>query len=82
MLATRNVADLRLTFDAAGDQLLALEMTADATEDGCELRFTDYRPVGDRQLPHRIEIHHGDELVAHIQWQQIELSSSNEEKKP
>jgi S1-C subfamily serine protease len=83
MLATRNVADLRLTFNATGDQLLSLEMVADATEDGCELRFTDYRAVGDRQLPHRVEIHHGDELVGQIQWQQVELSSSSsEEKKP
>jgi S1-C subfamily serine protease len=83
MFATRNVADLRLTFNATGDQLLSLEMIADATEDGCELRFADYRPVGDRQVPHRLEIHHGDELVGQIQWQQIELSSSNsEEKKP
>jgi len=82
MLGTRNVADLRLTFNATGDQLLSLEMIADATDDGCELRFADYRPVGDRQLPHRIEIHHGDELVGQIQWQQIELASSTEEEKP
>jgi S1-C subfamily serine protease len=83
ILGTRNVADLRLTFNATGDQLLSLEMIADATDDGCELRFADYRPVGDRQLPHRIEVHHGDELVGQIQWQQIELpSSKDEEKKP
>jgi S1-C subfamily serine protease len=83
MLATRNVADLRFTFGASGEQLLALEMIADSTDDGCDLRFSDYRPVGGRQLPHRIEVRHGDEVVGQIQWQQIELSSSSkEEKKP
>lgn len=78
--ATRNVAELRLTFSPSADQLLAFDMVADATDDGCELRFSDYRPVGDRQLPHRLVIRHGDELVGQINWQQIELTSSTEEK--
>jgi hypothetical protein len=82
MLATRNVAELRLTFSPTGEQLLAFEMVADGTDDGCELRFSDYRPVGDRQLPHRVEIRRGDEVFGQIQWQQIELSSSREEKQP
>ena len=46
----------------------------------CGLR--DYRDVGGRQLPHRIEVRHGDELFGQIQWKQIELASSPEEKKP
>jgi serine protease Do len=82
MLATRNVAELRLTFGPTGEELLALDMVADSTEDGCELRFADYRPVGNRQVPHRLEIRHGDELFGQINWQQIELSSSSEEKQP
>jgi serine protease Do len=82
MQASRNVAELRLTFSPTGEELLALDMVADSTEDGCELRFADYRPVGNRQVPHRLEIHHGDELVGQINWQQIELSSSSEEKQP
>ncbi len=82
MQATRNVAELRLTFSPTGEDLLALDMVVDSTDDGCELRFADYRPVGDRQLPHRLEIRHGDELVGQINWQQIELTSSPEEKKP
>ena len=82
MLATRNVAELRLTFSPSGDQLVALDMVADSADDGCELRFADNRLVGDRQLPHRVEIRRGSELFGQIQWQQIELSSSNEEKKP
>ena len=34
------------------------------------------------KLPHRIEVRHGDELFGQIQWKQIELASSPEEKKP
>ena len=81
MLATRNVAEIRLTFSPTGEQLLAFEMVADATDDGCELRFSDYRAVGQQQLPHRVEVRRGDEVLGQIQWQQIELTSSTEEKK-
>jgi S1-C subfamily serine protease len=82
MLATRNVAEMRLTFNASGDQLLALEMIADVADDGCELRFSDYRPSGERKLPHRVEVWHGEEPLGQIQWQQFELASSVEETKP
>ena len=33
-------------------------------EDPCELYFGDYRPVDGRQLPHRIEVRHGDKRYA------------------
>lgn len=82
MLASRNVAELRLTFSPTGDQLLAIDMVADSAEDGCDLRFADYRPVGNREVPYRLEIRHGDELFGQINWQNIELTSSIEEKKP
>ena len=67
---------------AEGGQLVALEMVADPTDDGCEIRFADYRDVSGRPLPHRLEVRRGGELFAQIQWNQIELASSSEEKKP
>ena len=73
-MATRNVAEMQLAFDPANGQLAILEMIADPTDDGCELRFTDYRDVNGRQVPHRIEIRHGDDLFGQIQWNQIELA--------
>jgi len=82
LLATRNVAELHLTFDPASGQLAALEMIVDPAADACELRFSDYRDVGGRQLPHAIEVHHGDDLFGQLQWKQIELASSPEEQKP
>jgi len=82
LLATRNVADMQLAFDPKTGQLAGVEVVADATDDGCVLHFSDYRDVGGRSLPHTIEIRRGDELFGQIQWRQIELSSSSEDKKP
>jgi len=82
LIASRNVAEMQLAFDPAGGQLIALEVVVDPTDDGCEIRFAEYRDVGGRPLPHRLEIRRGDELFAQIQWNQIELASSTEEKKP
>jgi hypothetical protein len=80
LIATRNVADMHLVFDPSSGQLAALEMIADSTEDGCEIRFADYRDVGGRQLPHRLEVRHGDDLFGQIEWKHLELGSSPEEK--
>jgi serine protease Do len=81
-IATRNVAELHFAFDPVSSQLVVLDMFADPAEDGCELRFSDYRDVNGRQVPHRVEVRHGDELFGQIDWKQIELASSSEEKKP
>jgi S1-C subfamily serine protease len=82
LLASRNVAEMHLAFDPSSGQLVALEMIADPTDDGCEIRFADYRDVSGRLLPHRLEIRRGDELFAQIQWQQLDLASSPQETKP
>jgi S1-C subfamily serine protease len=82
LTATRNVAEMQFAFDPASGRLAVLEMTADTTDDGCELRFSDFRQVGGRQVPHRIEVRRGNELFGQIEWKQIELGSSSEEKKP
>jgi serine protease Do len=82
LVATQNVAEVHLAFDSNSGRLATLEMITDPTSDGCELRFSDYRDVGGRQVPHRIDVHYGDVLYGQIEWKQIELASSSEEKKP
>jgi serine protease Do len=82
LVATRNVAELHFAFDPAGGRLVSIEMVADPAEDGCELRLSDYREVNGRQVPHRIEVRRGDDLFGVIEWKQIELASSTEEKQP
>jgi len=80
--ATRNVAETQFVFDPASGRLAIMEMVADPTADGCELRLSDYRDVGGRPMPHRIDVYHGDSFFGQIQWHEMKLSSSTEEKKP
>jgi serine protease Do len=82
LVATRNVAEMNFVFDPASGRLLSLEMAAESETDPCELRFSDYRDVGGRQVPHAIEIRHGDAVFGQIQWQQIELAPAAAEAKP
>jgi serine protease Do len=80
LTATRNVAEMQFVFDPASGLLAALEMVADPGEDGCELRFSEYRDVAGRQFPHRVEVRRGDEMFCLIELKQIELASSGESK--
>jgi serine protease Do len=82
LIAHRNVAELHLVFEPTSGRLVVAEMIADPTEDGCEIRFSDYRDYGGRQIAHRLEIRRGDEPFGQIEWKTIELTSSAEEKKP
>jgi hypothetical protein len=51
-------------FDKTDKKLIACEATITKEEDPCELYFADYKPVDGRQLPHRIEVRHGDKRYA------------------
>jgi S1-C subfamily serine protease len=75
LVATRNVAEMNLVFDPKSGQLAIIEMVVDADSDPCEIRFSDYRDVGGRQVPHRLEIHHGDAIFGQILLSQIELGA-------
>ena len=82
LVATRNVAELNLVFDPASGQLAVIEMTADAGADPCEIRFGDYRDLGGRQVPHRLEVRCGDNAFGAIELKQIELATAAEVKQP
>jgi len=82
IIATRNVAELHFIFDSADGRLAAMEMIADSADDGCELRFSDYRDVSGRLVPHRIEARHGYDLFGNMEWKTIELGSAVKEAKP
>jgi S1-C subfamily serine protease len=80
LTATRNVAEMHLIFEPTSGELAAIEVMTDATDDGCVVRFGDYREVDGRRFPHRIEVRSGDDLYGQIQWKQIELATSAEVK--
>ena len=73
LVATRNVAEMNLVFDPQNGQLTIVEMTADPDADPCEIHFGDYRDVGGRQVPHRLEVRQGDTMFGQILLSQIEL---------
>jgi hypothetical protein len=45
-------------------QLLGFEVTPDRDEDPCEVYLSDYKDVGGRKLPGRIEVRYGDKTYA------------------
>ena len=44
--------------------LFAAEVSLSRTQDPCELYFSDFKDVGGRQIPHRIEVRNGDKRFA------------------
>jgi S1-C subfamily serine protease len=56
--------ECRFYFDPVEGHLLAMEMFPDEDADPCEVYFSDYRKVGGRFWPERIEVRYGDELFA------------------
>ncbi|WP_020472858.1 S1C family serine protease [Zavarzinella formosa] len=44
--------------------LFAAEVTVSRDQDPCELYFSDFKNVGGRELPHRIEVRNGDKRYA------------------
>jgi S1-C subfamily serine protease len=47
-------------FSLKDHQLIAFETFLERDTDPCEVYLSDYKPVDGRQLPHRIEVRHGD----------------------
>jgi serine protease Do len=80
LIGTRNVAESNFAFDRATGLLAVVEMTVDSDADPCELRLSDYRDVGRRQVPFALEVRQGERVVASIVWSQIEMATSSETK--
>jgi serine protease Do len=66
LMATHNVAEIDFVFEDGADP--------------CELRFSDYRDVSGRQVPHTLEVRHGDTTFGRIHWTQIEFAPAGEPK--
>ncbi|MEX2174435.1 MAG: trypsin-like peptidase domain-containing protein [Pirellulaceae bacterium] len=80
LVGIRNVAETNFAFDPHSGRLAALEMSIAADTDACEIRFSDYREVAGRQVPHELEVRQGETTVAVIRWSQVELALAPEEK--
>jgi len=79
--AVLNVAEANFVFDKASGRLAMVEMFADPELDPCEIYFSDYRDVGGRQFPHKLEVWHGDSVFAAIELKKVTLGSEKSEPK-
>ena len=82
LIGTRNVSETSFVFDPKTGLLAVAEVFVDPDSDPCEVRFSDYRDVDGRLMPHKMEVRHGDQLFGVISWSSIELGSAAEEAKP
>jgi len=63
VLNTREGAyQVKWFFTQKDNRLRALELNVEESEDPCEVYFSDYRAVDGRQLPHVMQVYHGDTL--------------------
>ncbi|MCC6125126.1 MAG: trypsin-like peptidase domain-containing protein [Pirellulales bacterium] len=61
LVGSHKGVDCRFYFDPAAGRLLALEMFPDNESDPCEIYFSQFREIGGRDLPGKLEIRFGDE---------------------
>jgi S1-C subfamily serine protease len=78
LIATRNVVEMRLSYDPATGRLHRLEMIADPDEDPCEIQFSDYREVNGRLFPHTLIVHKGEFLFGTLTITEVQLEPSPE----
>ncbi len=74
LVGTHNVVEAQFAFDPQSGQLVALEMFPETNTDPCEIYFSDYRPVGDRVLPHRMTVRFGDAVYGELVIERFELA--------
>ncbi len=66
--------ECRFAFDSKTGLLAGLEMFPYENADPCEVYFADYRDVGGRQFPHRIEVRFGSETFATFRVETVEFA--------
>ena len=74
LIGTHNVVEGHFAFDMRTGHLVALEMFPEANADPCEIYFSDYRPVQDRSLPHRMTVRFGNTVYAELLIERYELA--------
>jgi hypothetical protein len=73
IVGTTGGVDCHFMFDSGDSSLVGLEMYPAADTDPCEVYFSDYRESEGRFVPHRIEVHYGDNLFAIMTITKVEL---------
>ena len=61
--------------DAPAGELVKVALFLNDDDDPCELLWSDYREVEGRRLPHRLEVHYGDQIYGVYQFKQVQLTA-------
>jgi len=81
VVGTTGGVDCHFMFDTSDGSLVALEMYPEVDTEPCEVYFSDYRESEGRFVPHRLEVHYGDNLFAIMNITKVELKKEAEQKK-
>ncbi|MFO0904114.1 MAG: trypsin-like peptidase domain-containing protein [Pirellulales bacterium] len=80
LTGVHEVVETRFFYSPTDARLVALECSLEERGDPCEVLFGDFRDVGGRQLPHRMEVRNGAGTYAVFVWKSIELTPTTEAK--
>ncbi len=70
-----DVVESKFYFDPDTGRLVAMEMFPDPYADPCEVYFDEYREVDGRQIPHRLDVRHGDVQYAVINVARVKTAA-------
>jgi S1-C subfamily serine protease len=68
--------ECRFFFDRTEGSLLAVEMSPDEEVDPCEVYFRECRQVGDRWIPGKMEIRHGDDVFGFLPVDRFDVGTT------
>ena len=63
------------SFSLKDTRLMGFNVSIDRDEDPCEVYLSDYRAVGGKMLPHKMEVRHGNEGYAEFANLKYELKA-------
>ncbi|MEX0585990.1 MAG: trypsin-like peptidase domain-containing protein [Pirellulales bacterium] len=75
LAATHGGVDSQIYFEPQTGRLVALEVFPDLNVDPCEVFFADYRRVGERELPHRVEVRYAGKTFGVFNLDRFELAT-------
>jgi hypothetical protein len=71
-----NAVPAKWYFALKDQALLGFEIKIEDSDDPCEVYLSDYRPVGGRQLPHRLEVRYKDQQFGVLNIQSYQLAAA------
>ncbi len=77
LVGTRGGVECRFHFDPDDGKLRAMEVFTDDDVDPCELYFEEYRRDGERYVPARIVVRHGDEIYTELKIESINFGTTS-----